>query len=317
MYNNDSMKAVDAIRQANWIAFAPIVFQASRALKNLGILDLIDKEKGKGLSLSDIAAVTNLSEYGIRALCEAGLAAGLLYRSEGKFFLTKVAFFFMHNDFTLANTDFVNDVCYNGMFYLEESIRTGKPEGLKTFGSWNTVYEGLSQLPENVRTSWFAFDHYYSDISFDRCLEHVFEINPAKILDIGGNTGKFALKCLQYNPDVYMAVADLHGQLEMARQNAAEKNLLHRMAFVETNLLDESCSLPEGYDAIWLSQFLDCFSEDEIVSILKRCVKVMDENTRIFILEPFWDRQRFETSSFCLIMTSLYFTAIANGNSRM
>jgi SAM-dependent methyltransferase len=316
-YNNDSLKAIDAIRQANRIAFAPIIFQASRALKNLGILDLIEGEKGNGLSLSDIVIKTKLSEYGVRVLCEAGLAIGLLYCNDERFFLTKVAYFFMHNDFTVANTDFVNDVCYNGMFYLEESVLTGKPEGLKTFGSWSTVYEGLSQLPENVRKNWFVFDHCYSDLSFDQCMKHVFEIQPERILDIGGNTGKFAFKCLQYNQNVSMTIADLHGQLEMARQNAVEKNLLERMTFVEMNLLDENSSLPEGFDAIWLSQFLDCFSENEIVSILKRCVMAMDEDTRIFILEPFWDRQRFETSSFCLIMTSLYFTAIANGNSRM
>jgi hypothetical protein len=314
-YNEDPLRAIDAIRLANWIAFAPIVFQASRALKNLGILDVIEQEKG--LSLSDIAEKANLQEYGARVLCEAGLAIGLLYRSEEKFFLTKAAHFFVHSDFTVANTDFVNDVCYNGMFHLEESVRTGRPEGLKTFGPWDTLYEGLSQLPENVQTSWFAFDHYYSDISFGHCMEHVFEDNPKKILDIGGNTGKFPFKCLQYNPEVHLAIADLPGQLEMAKNNAAMKKLLHRMTFVETDLLDEKCVLPEGYDVLWLSQFLDCFSEDEIVSILKRCREIMNENTRIFILEPFWDRQRMETSAFCLIMTSLYFTAIANGNSRM
>ncbi|MDR3245373.1 MAG: SAM-dependent methyltransferase, partial [Prevotellaceae bacterium] len=223
IYNNDSLKAIDAIRQANRIAFAPVVFQASRALKNLGILDLIEKEKGKGLSLNEIAQGTKQPEYGVRVLCEAGLAIGLLYCNEDKFFLTKVAYFFMHNEFTVANTDFVNDVCYNGMFHLEESVREGKPEGLKTFGSWNTVYEGLSQLPENVRSSWFAFDHYYSDASFDECLKYVFETQPGKILDIGGNTGKFAFKCLQYNEKIIMAIADLPGQLEMAKQNAEEK----------------------------------------------------------------------------------------------
>jgi len=37
----------------------------------------------------------------------------------------------------------------------------------------------------------------------------------------------------------------------------------------------------------------------------------------VFILEPFWDRQRFEIAAFCLQQTSLYFTALANGNSQM
>ncbi|HMX80768.1 MAG TPA: methyltransferase, partial [Ferruginibacter sp.] len=72
-----------------------------------------------------------------------------------------------------------------------------------------------------------------------------------------------------------------------------------------------------GFDAIWMSQFLDCFSDAEIVSILKRCRAALDANGSIFILEPFWDRQRFEVAAFCLQQTSLYFTALANGNSQM
>jgi hypothetical protein len=43
----------------------------------------------------------------------------------------------------------------------------------------------------------------------------------------------------------------------------------------------------------------------------------MTAETRIYIMETLWDRQRFEPAAFCLTMTSLYFTAIANGNSKM
>ena len=66
-----------------------------------------------------------------------------------------------------------------------------------------------------------------------------------------------------------------------------------------------------------MSQFLDCFSEDEILSILTRASETMDKDTRLYIMETFWDRQRFEPAALCLTMTSLYFTAIANGNSKM
>ena len=34
-------------------------------------------------------------------------------------------------------------------------------------------------------------------------------------------------------------------------------------------------------------------------------------------METLWDRQRYETATLCLTMTSLYFTALANGNSKM
>jgi hypothetical protein len=66
-----------------------------------------------------------------------------------------------------------------------------------------------------------------------------------------------------------------------------------------------------------MSQFLDCFAEEEILSILRRAREVMTPQSRLCIMETFWDRQRFEPAAFCLTMTSLYFTVMANGNSKM
>jgi hypothetical protein len=66
-----------------------------------------------------------------------------------------------------------------------------------------------------------------------------------------------------------------------------------------------------------MSQFLDCFSEKEITSILRRCSRALNKNGSVYILEPLWDRQRFKTAAFCLQQTSLYFTTMANGNSQM
>ena len=43
----------------------------------------------------------------------------------------------------------------------------------------------------------------------------------------------------------------------------------------------------------------------------------MSADTRIYIMETLWDRQRYDTAAFCLTMTSLYFSCIANGNSKM
>jgi hypothetical protein len=66
-----------------------------------------------------------------------------------------------------------------------------------------------------------------------------------------------------------------------------------------------------------MSQFLDCFSEEEILGILVRAAEVMGPDSRLAIMETFWDRQKYEPASFCLTMTSLYFTVMANGNSKM
>jgi ubiquinone/menaquinone biosynthesis C-methylase UbiE len=188
---------------------------------------------------------------------------------------------------------------------------------LKTLGNWNTLYEGLSVFPDQARKSWLAFDHYYSDNAFPEALKIVFDQVPSSILDIGANTGKWTLQCLAYNKTVSMGVVDLPGQIKMTRRNIDDAGFSDRVRFYEIDMLNPENELPGGFDIIWMSQFLDCFSDEEIVSILEKCYRASGEDTRIFINETFWDRQRFPTSAFSLQMTSLYFTTMANGNSQM
>ncbi|HNQ61444.1 MAG TPA: methyltransferase [Bacteroidia bacterium] len=317
MFQKDTRNAMDSKIYAQQIAFAPFVFQSSRALRNFGLLSIIEDSGEQGISAEAIQSKTSLSVYSVRVLLEAGLGIGLITLEDGMYALTRTGYFILHDKMTIANMDFTHDVCYEGLFDLDKSLLSGKPEGLKVFGEWKTVYEALAHLPEHVRKSWFAFDHYYSSDSFPVVLENVFKSSPKKILDIGGNTGKWALQCFNHSPDIKVGIADLPGQLNIAKQTISNNGFADRAEFFEIDLLDKNTPLPKGFDVIWMSQFLDCFSEDEIVSILKRCYDAIDENGQVIILEPLWDKQTYEVSAFCLQMTSLYFTAIANGNSQM
>jgi ubiquinone/menaquinone biosynthesis C-methylase UbiE len=218
---------------------------------------------------------------------------------------------------THANMDVVHDVCYRGLFHLDEAVAQGQPAGLKTLGGWKTFYEGLSLLPAHAQASWLTFDHYYSDQAFPAALPLVVADSPKRLLDVGGNTGRWAVQCAQHDPAVRITIADLPLQLEFARTTIKQHGLAARVDFFAVDLLDESQSLPVGYDAIWMSQLLDCFSEREIVTILRRAAQAMTAETTLHILELFWDRQPNETAAFCLQQTSLYFTCIANGNSQM
>ena len=316
-FNSDNRTALESIEYAQFIAYAPVVFQASLALRNLGILAFIEKSGKSGATSDAILDETGLHPYGVRVLLEAGLGIGLLIVNDEKYSITKTGYYILQDEMTLANMDWMQDICYLGMFELTKSIETGKPEGLKTLGNWPTIYEGLAHLKPHEQKSWFAFDHFYSSDSFPVVLPHVFSSHPKKILDIGGNTGKWALKCAAYDKEVKVTIADLPGQLKMADANISKAGFSDRVSFHPINILDDNAKFPKGHDVIWMSQFLDCFSDDEIVSILKRCYEALDENGQVFILEPFWDRQKFKVSAFCLQMTSLYFTNIANGNSQM
>ena len=249
-YTKEHLSAREAQARAEWIAWGPIVFQASRLMLKFGILDML-RDSDKGMTIAEVAEKTGLSVYAVKVLMEASLCIGtvIVDKDSERFELAKTGWFLINDPATRVNIDFNHDVNYEGWFHLEEALKEGKPAGLKHFGDWPTIYEGLSSLPEQVQKSWFGFDHFYSDSSFQQALEVVFGNKPKTLLDVGGNTGRWAMQCVGYDKDV--------------------------------------------------------------------CVTIMDSESRVYIMETLWDRQRFEPAAFCLTMTSLYFTALANGNSKM
>lgn len=316
-YGNDKKSALNAKTDAQKIAFAPIMFQAARALRDLEILSFLNGTS-EGKTVTEISKGVNIPEYGVLVLLEAGLSMELVYVKDDKYYLTKTGFFLLTDELTKANMDFTQDVNYLGFMHLQEAIKTGKPAGLHNeLSSKTTVYEALADMSEQFRKSWFGFDHYYSDDSFPDVMPIIFKNNPEKIMDVGGNTGKFSIKCAEYNSDVKVTILDLPGQLNDAKKNIEKAGFSSRINTYPINLLDFTKPYPKGHNIIWMSQFLDCFSEKEILSLLKNAKEAMDENSKLFIMETLWDKQRFEASTYSLHATSLYFTCIANGNSRM
>lgn len=314
-FGSDKKNVIQANLDAQKIAFAPIMFQAAKSLRNLGILEYLFRNNKA--TIKTIATELNLSVYGVKVLLEAGLSLEMVYLKDNEFILTKTGYFILRDKMTNINMDFTQDVNYLAMNHLEESIVNGKPEGLKELGNWDTVYIGLSELPEKIKKSWFDFDHFYSDYTFPEIMPILFSNKPKSFLDVGGNTGKFSMQCANYDPTVKITILDLPGQAAVARKNIADVGFEDRISAIDTNLLDNSIPFPKGFDIIWMSQFIDCFSLEEISGLFKRAYDAMTNDACFYILETFWDLQKFQASTYSLHATSLYFTAVANGNSQM
>ncbi|MBL4237194.1 methyltransferase [Vibrio fluvialis] len=312
----DPFNALEAKTEAQKLSFAPIVFHTARTLRDLGILKALDEAGDTGLSAQAIHQQTGVSEYGVKVLLDMAISANIVLWTKPHYRLANLGFFLLHDGMTRANMDFTADVCYAAMMHLTEAIEEGKPAGLKELGDWETIYQGLSRLPEQAKQSWFQFDHFYSDRSFPVLLERVFADKPKHLIDIGGNTGKWALQCCRYDSEVQVTIVDLPQQLEMAMRNASEQGFAERIHPYPANMLDKAQALPEKADVWWMSQFLDCFSPMEILSILQRVRAQLTEDAVVYILELFWDAQKYDAASYSLNATSLYFTCLANGNSR-
>ena len=316
IYRKDRLSAKAAQELAHVIAFGPVVFQITRVMMKEGIFDIL---RDGSRSVPEIAHQTGLTEYAVKVLLESSLTLGTVLRDpdSGKYSLSKVGWFFLTDPMLKVNVDFNHDINYQGMFHLDEALREGRPAGLKELGNWPTIYEGLSQLTDVQKRSCFGFGQCYSGGAFDAVLPKVFARKPARLMDVGGNTGKWAMKCVGYDPDVRVTIVDLPQQIAMMKQQTEGLEGSERIDGVGVNLLDPSNTLPEGCDVIWMSQFLDCFSDEQVVSLLQRAAAALVPGGRVFIMETLWDRQKWPAASFDLAQTSVYFTAMANGNSKM
>lgn len=308
--------AVTARSRAQQLAFAPIIFYAAVVMRNTGLLARLS-EADEGLSMAELSQQSGLSDYAVSVLMDLAVDADIVKRQGKALLLDDLGYFLMNDTMTQVNMDFVQDICYKALPFLEESLVEGRPAGLHTLGEWSNVYEGLSRMEEPARSSWFKFDHYYSDAVFDSLLPTIFDRPVRRLLDIGANTGRWALKCLAYDEAVQMVMVDHPGQLEIANEAITAKGYQERVSLHPMDVMAEGSEFPGDCDVIWMSQFLDCFGPEAITNILSRLAQQMDPDTRLYILEPFSDKQQFTAASLSLNATSLYFTCVANGASRM
>ena len=312
MKNREERKKsrIASLSEAQALAFAPLSFQAIGTMLDIGLLKLLDKT---ALSINEIIQKLNLDEYIIKTLLQVAEVTDIVKFEQEKYILTPKGEAFLYDEMTIANFNFVKDICYLGASELTNSFITQKPKGLHKFiDKKDTIYPLLPNLKEPLKSSWYGFDNLYSDNCFDKIYE-IISKKYSNIFYIGGNTGKFEKICLK-NPNIKVTMLDLPENIS-ARVN--EKDLLG-CNFYPINVLDENISYPNmKSSAILMSQFLDCFSKKQIVKILTDLKNNIDEKSSIYILEPFTDNQNFDAAKFSLVHISLYFTCMANGVSKM
>ena len=81
----------------------------------------------------------------------------------------------------------------------------------------------------------------YAEGKSDEALERICR----RLLDVGGNTGKFAIQCAKHDPDVHVTIADLPQQLKLARENIRVHGMESRVDFVAVDVLNEGLDVPD------------------------------------------------------------------------
>lgn len=308
---------------AQAIAFAPFIFKAASFAIKTGLLEAIVREPG--LDEADWAKRLGLPLYAVGLACDILVPAKILERDNaGGLSATPVGECLALDDMTRANFLFTDEVNFAGLAKTEEALLEGRPAGLAAFSpEWKTIYPHLPDLPEAAKNAWFRFDHWHSDRAYDAALEILAGVfpekpaGPAKLADIGGNTGRFSAKFLRRFPAAEAVLVDLPAETETLASRPELAGVLPRLSTASIDwLTGAELRGTEGTDLYWMSQFLDCFSFEEAKNILERTARAMAPGAKLAVLEPLTDEQRHPAAELSLAATSLYFAVMANGNSR-
>src|SRR5688572_4178121 len=87
LFDKDPLSALEALTAAQRLAFAPLAFQATAALRDRGVLAaLAAAAPGQGRSIDEVVASTGLTPYAARVLLEAALGLQIAWRDDGAHF---------------------------------------------------------------------------------------------------------------------------------------------------------------------------------------------------------------------------------------
>jgi len=104
-----------------------------------------------------------------------------------------------------------------------------------------------------------------------------------RLLDIGGNSGEFALQVCRAHPRLTATVLDLPVVCRIGRKHVGSAPEAARIAFVEGNALVDP--LPSGHDLVVLKSVLHDWPEPAAAELLSRAYRCLEPGGTVIVFE--------------------------------
>jgi cyclopropane fatty-acyl-phospholipid synthase-like methyltransferase len=265
-------------------------------------------------TVEQIAEHFGIPAHGARILllgcCEAGLAerkadgayrntpASATYLIEGEPFCM------------LAFVRFTREVQQKTCNLLLDSIRAGRPVGLRALGheETKTLYQAFAEDKALEDLFHKAMAEYSKMSCLDCAIEDLHGMR--RLLDIGGGNGSVLMRLLEKSPTLQGTLFDLPTVCDKAAENVRRNGMAGRVSFHPGDVFAED--LPEGYDGILLSHFVEIFSPEMIRGLYRKVQRALEPGGRLLL----WTitSNDDETGPLQAVKSSVYFVAAASGN---
>ena len=144
---------------------------------------------------------------------------------------------------------------------------------------------GVEQTPENYRRTqaWVRFTTALTRYEAQACL-HYHDFSRARpMLDIGGNSGEFALQICRAHPEVHATVFDLPVVCDVGEDHVRNEPEANRISFVRGNALKDP--LPTGFDIVSFKSMLHDWPDADAKRFLTRASQCLAPGGTLLIFE--------------------------------
>ncbi|HSB81179.1 MAG TPA: methyltransferase [Candidatus Methylomirabilis sp.] len=260
----------------------------AQALETAFQLRLIDYLGDRGSAgLAELAGVLELDAGGLRLLLDLLMAHQVVEESGGAIRLTKgFARALRYRDLLEARLEFARIALPDFVLLLPTLVR--KPgefqRRARIFGLFDYA-KCIERTPENAARTlqWVRMTTALTRYEAPVCMRYHDFGRYRRMLDIGGNSGEFALQVCRRHPDIQAVVFDLPVVCDVGRRHVGSEPEAARICFIEGNALTDV--LPEGCDLITFKSMLHDWPEREARQLILRASQSLEAGGTLLIFE--------------------------------
>jgi 3-hydroxy-5-methyl-1-naphthoate 3-O-methyltransferase len=253
-------------RLAGGFRAAQIILTANR----LGLFEALGQQR---LTTQELAAAMNASERGVRILCRALSAIGLLHEQDDAWRNSPAALETLIVDAPQSRTAILlhQAQLYECWGRLADCVRTG-----------TGVEEDA--IPPDLRLDETDFARAMADVgrAVSEEVAAALELsNTRTMLDLGGGPGLYAIALAKRNPHLRAVVYDTPETLRITRENIERAGLSDRVTTRPGDLFEDDYGGP--YDFILLSNVVHIYSEEKNRQLVARCAEALTPGGRLCV----------------------------------
>ncbi len=159
----------------------------------------------------------------------------------------------------------------------------------------------LTVTPENCRHAarWMTLTTVLTRFESPACCDLLNFGQFTRMLDVGGNSGEFAVQVCRRNPALTVEVADLPVVCHVGQQHVEHAGLADRIRFRVFNLAAED--VPEGFDVVTFKSVLHDWPDEAVEDVLTRVFAALPPSGAVSIFE----RMSYDIGRFPLTFSQL------------